>query len=101
MLNELGLNCKVNPQNVSAELHKKAKALDNEVVERVTLVPEHVFKGLLVSTLKCQDCMHTSNCVESFLDLSLPIMADKVWAQFFSQTFYFIVSSYIVVILLF
>lgn len=41
------------------------------------LRPEQVFRGFLVSTLECQECHNTSEHVESFLDLSLPVMADK------------------------
>ncbi|XP_051173797.1 ubiquitin carboxyl-terminal hydrolase 45 [Leptopilina boulardi] len=41
------------------------------------LGPEPVFKGILVSTLECLECHHSSPRTEPFLDLSLPVMADK------------------------
>jgi len=36
-----------------------------------------VFRGELVSTLQCQKCDHVSDHVEHFLDLSLPVAAEK------------------------
>ncbi|KAL9694705.1 hypothetical protein quinque_013990 [Culex quinquefasciatus] len=41
------------------------------------LDPEPVFRGLLVSTITCQDCCHILVRHESFLDLSLPINLEK------------------------
>lgn len=38
---------------------------------------EPVFKGILVSTLECLECHHSTRRTESFLDLSLPVMVDK------------------------
>lgn len=38
---------------------------------------ELVFRGVLVSTLKCLECYHSSQRTEPFLDLSLPVMAEK------------------------
>jgi ubiquitin carboxyl-terminal hydrolase 16/45 len=62
---------------VEDQVRAKAKAYGRQAAEMM-LHPEQVFRGFLVSTLECQDCLHTSQCVESFLDLSLPVMADKV-----------------------
>ena len=41
------------------------------------LGPEPVFRGILVSTIECLECHHASQRTEPFLDLSLPVMADK------------------------
>ncbi|KAK0091460.1 hypothetical protein PV326_003198, partial [Microctonus aethiopoides] len=38
---------------------------------------EPVFRGELVSTLKCLECNHSSQRNEPFMDLSLPVMIDK------------------------
>lgn len=59
------------------KVRSKAKAYGRQAAEMM-LHPEQVFRGFLVSTLECQDCLHISQRVESFLDLSLPVMADKV-----------------------
>ena len=59
------------------EIRVKAKSYGRQASEML-LHPEQVFRGFLVSTLECQDCLHSSQRVESFLDLSLPVMADKV-----------------------
>lgn len=42
------------------------------------LPTEQVFKGVLVSSLQCQDCQHTSHRDENFLDLSLPITEKQI-----------------------
>jgi ubiquitin carboxyl-terminal hydrolase 16/45 len=62
---------------VEEEVREKAKAYGRQAAEMM-LHPEQVFRGFLVSTLECQDCLNSSQRVESFLDLSLPVMADKV-----------------------
>ncbi|XP_043501548.1 ubiquitin carboxyl-terminal hydrolase 16 isoform X1 [Polistes fuscatus] len=46
-------------------------------INKKLLGPEPVFRGTLVSTLKCLKCTYSSQCTEPFLDLSLPVMADK------------------------
>ncbi|KAF7993850.1 hypothetical protein HCN44_011119 [Aphidius gifuensis] len=38
---------------------------------------EQVFRGVLVSTLECSECKHSSQKTETFLDLSLPVMVEK------------------------
>lgn len=77
ILRLFGLSEKSNPTDVEEEVRAKAKAYGRQAAEMM-LHPEQVFRGFLVSTLECQDCFHTSQRVESFLDLSLPVMADKV-----------------------
>jgi ubiquitin carboxyl-terminal hydrolase 16/45 len=77
ILHLLGLSEKSNPTEVEEDVRAQAKAYGCQAAEMM-LHPEQVFRGFLVSTLQCQNCLHTSQCVESFLDLSLPVMADKV-----------------------
>lgn len=57
-------------------MKRKVKAYGRQANDML-LRPEQVFRGFLVSTLECQECHHTSDSLESFLDLSLPVMADK------------------------
>ncbi|XP_063244272.1 ubiquitin carboxyl-terminal hydrolase 16/45 [Bacillus rossius redtenbacheri] len=76
ILRQLGLSEKCDPTQVEGELRSKARAYGAQLSERL-LHPEHVFRGYLVSIVQCQDCHHSSNRVESFLDLSLPVIADK------------------------
>jgi ubiquitin carboxyl-terminal hydrolase 16/45 len=72
---------------VEDKVRAKAKAYGRQAAE-LMLHPEQVFRGFLVSTLECQDCLHTSQRVESFLDLSLPVMADKVKYEVMLCTWY-------------
>ncbi|KAJ9599462.1 hypothetical protein L9F63_010077 [Diploptera punctata] len=76
ILHLFGLSEKCNPTEVEDEIRVKAKCYGRQASEML-LRPEQVFRGFLVSTLECQDCRHSSQRVESFLDLSLPVMADK------------------------
>ncbi|KAJ8894017.1 hypothetical protein PR048_006627 [Dryococelus australis] len=84
ILQQFGLSGKCDPTQVEDELRAKAKAYGAQVSE-LLLHPEHVFRGYLVSIVQCQDCHHSSHRVESFLDLSLPVIADKpqppVWRR--------------------
>ncbi|KAJ6637278.1 Ubiquitin carboxyl-terminal hydrolase 45 [Pseudolycoriella hygida] len=54
------------------EVKHKCKFYGLQVQNRIP-IPDQVFQGKLVSTLVCQDCMHTSPRQEHFLDISLPI----------------------------
>lgn len=76
ILRELGYNSSVNPKNVREEDKLKIKFYGRKVEERI-LHPEPVFRGYLVSTLTCQECNHISPRQEYFLDISLPVTADK------------------------
>ena len=76
ILKEVGLNGKTNPQEVENSLKSRVKFYGNQASARL-LGPELVFRGVLVSTLECLDCHHTSQSMEPFLDLSIPVMADK------------------------
>ncbi|KZC11572.1 Ubiquitin carboxyl-terminal hydrolase 45 [Dufourea novaeangliae] len=76
ILKEVGLNKKTNPEEVEKSLKSRIKFYGNQASARL-LGPEPVFRGILVSTLECLECNHTSQSTEPFLDLSLPVMADK------------------------
>ncbi|KAK0181690.1 hypothetical protein PV327_003955 [Microctonus hyperodae] len=52
------------------------KCYGNQASARL-LGAEPVFRGELVSTLKCLECNHSSQRNEPFMDLSLPVMIDK------------------------
>lgn len=76
ILNQVGLSGKTNPQGVEENLRLRVKFYGNQAGARL-LGPERVFRGVLVSTLECLECRHSSDRTEPFLDLSLPVMADK------------------------
>lgn len=57
---------------------KKKMKLYGQQLQDLILGVEGIFKGQLVSIVECQDCLHHSVRFESFLDLSLPVMEDKV-----------------------
>lgn len=72
ILQKLGLNNKTDPATVEGDKKKIVKFYGTQASEML-LPTEQVFRGVLVSTLQCQDCGHTSHRDEYFLDLSLPI----------------------------
>ncbi|CAL7935695.1 unnamed protein product [Xylocopa violacea] len=76
ILKELGLNEKTNPEGVEENLKSRVKFYGNQASTRL-LGAELVFRGVLVSTVQCLECHHSSQSTEPFLDLSLPVMADK------------------------
>ncbi|TGZ50256.1 ubiquitin carboxyl-terminal hydrolase 16/45 isoform X1 [Temnothorax longispinosus] len=76
ILKEVGLSGKTKPDCVEKGLRSRVKFYGNQASTRL-LGPEAVFRGVLVSTLECLDCHHSSQRTEPFLDLSLPVTADK------------------------
>lgn len=76
ILRELGLDKKPNRQNLDLNSKARVKFYGNQASSRL-LGPEPVFRGILVSTLECQECNHSSPRTEHFLDLSLPVTAEK------------------------
>nr|XP_012543958.2 ubiquitin carboxyl-terminal hydrolase 16 isoform X1 [Bombyx mori]XP_037874518.1 ubiquitin carboxyl-terminal hydrolase 16 isoform X1 [Bombyx mori] len=74
ILSSLGMNSKVDPAKVDGEVKQKVKFYGQQASDTM-LRPEQVFRGFLVSTLECQDCLHQSDRAEYFLDLSLPVAA--------------------------
>lgn len=77
ILQKLGLNNKTDPATVEGDKKKIVKFYGQQASEML-LPTEQVFRGVLVSTLQCQDCGHTSHRDEFFLDLSLPISEKQV-----------------------
>lgn len=75
-MKELRLSKKTIPETVDNSIKAKVKFYGNQVNTKL-LGPEPVFMGILVSTLECMKCNHSSQCTEPFLDLSLPVAADK------------------------
>ncbi|XP_017770908.1 PREDICTED: ubiquitin carboxyl-terminal hydrolase 16 [Nicrophorus vespilloides] len=71
ILQKYGL-VKADPATVKGNTKKIIKYYGSQASE-LLLPTEQVFRGVLVSTLQCQDCNHTSHRDEFFLDLSLPI----------------------------
>jgi ubiquitin carboxyl-terminal hydrolase 16/45 len=76
ILHNLGYNSRVDPKNVNEEDKQKIKFFGKKAEDRI-LHPEPVFRGYMVSTLTCQECNHISPRQEYFLDISLPVTADK------------------------
>lgn len=68
---------RVDPSEVDEKKASKIKEISKKLQD-LLLRPDHVFKGQLLSVVQCQTCGHKSEVTESFLDLSLPISADKV-----------------------
>lgn len=68
---------RTDPSEVDEKKAAKVKEIGKKLQDFL-LRPDHVFKGQLLSVVQCQHCGHKSEVTESFLDLSLPITADKV-----------------------
>ncbi|CAH0563841.1 unnamed protein product [Brassicogethes aeneus] len=73
----LGFNMKTDPSTVEGDKKRIIKFYGQQASEML-LPTEQVFRGVLVSTLQCQTCQHTSHRDEFFLDLSLPISEKQV-----------------------
>ncbi|XP_053611210.1 ubiquitin carboxyl-terminal hydrolase 16/45 isoform X2 [Plodia interpunctella] len=74
ILTSLGMSSKVDPAKVDGEVKQKVKFYGQQASDTM-LRPEQVFRGFLVSTLECQECLNQSDRAEYFLDLSLPVAA--------------------------
>jgi len=72
-----GLTMRTDPNEIDDVKVAKVKEIGKKLQD-LLLRPDHVFKGQLLSVVQCQTCGHKSEVTESFLDLSLPITADKV-----------------------
>ncbi|XP_044759903.1 ubiquitin carboxyl-terminal hydrolase 16 isoform X2 [Coccinella septempunctata] len=66
----------VNPATVSDEDKKMVKFYAHQA--EALLPIDQIFRGVLVSTLQCQECRHTSHRDENFLDLSLPVVEKQL-----------------------
>lgn len=81
------LNCRTEDLNRFFDEKKRptrhTRLSQEERRQYVQLVAEHIFsgkmfRGMLVSTLTCQECNNTSRRYEEFLDLSLPTYVNKL-----------------------
>ncbi|GJQ73747.1 hypothetical protein Trydic_g14079 [Trypoxylus dichotomus] len=72
ILEKLGFTKKTDPSVVEGNKKKIIRFYGQQASEMLSPT-EQVFRGILVSTLQCENCSHTSHREEFFLDLSLPI----------------------------
>ncbi|XP_014246794.1 ubiquitin carboxyl-terminal hydrolase 16 isoform X1 [Cimex lectularius] len=64
-------------KNVSPELKKELKDIDKKLCQVKDFGPEKVFGGQLVSRLQCKECGSSSESIEKFMDLSLPVLTTE------------------------
>lgn len=76
ILESLGLNKKTDPSTVEG-ITKQIIKFYGQQASDLMVKTDQVFRGILVSTLQCQDCKHSSHRDEFFLDLSLPVSGEK------------------------
>lgn len=72
ILDKLGLSKKTDPSTVEGTTKQVIKFYGQQASDLMVRT-DQVFRGVLVSTLQCQDCKHSSHRDEFFLDLSLPV----------------------------
>lgn len=75
ILEKLGFTTKTDPTTVEEHKRQIIKFYGQQASD-LMIRTDQVFRGILVSTLQCQDCKHQSHRDEFFLDLSLPV-ADR------------------------
>lgn len=74
VLKHFNLTEKSDPKEVPTYLKKKLQAYGRQ--SNHTLF-DKIFSGQMVSTIVCEECHHSSQMYEQFLDLSLPVVEDK------------------------
>jgi len=74
ILKNFDLTEKTDPKNVPSHLRRKLQAYGRQ--GNHTLL-DRIFSGQMVSTIVCEECHHSSQMYEQFLDLSLPVVEDK------------------------
>jgi len=74
ILKYFGLTEKSDPKKVPNSLRKKLQAYGRESNQTFF---DKIFSGQMVSTIVCEECHHSSQNYEQFLDLSLPVVEDK------------------------
>merc|ERR1719221_110102 len=74
ILKYFGLTEKSDPKNVPGILRKKLQGYGRESGH--TLL-DKIFSGQLVSSIVCEECHHSSQTYEQFLDLSLPVLEER------------------------
>ncbi|XP_050425471.1 ubiquitin carboxyl-terminal hydrolase 16 isoform X2 [Adelges cooleyi] len=85
IIHHSGLSMRQDPSEIDEKKAARLKEMNKKLQQLVLLRPDHVFKGQLLSVVQCQTCGHMSEVTESFLDLSLPITADKTQAPTFQR----------------
>ncbi|XP_043278379.1 ubiquitin carboxyl-terminal hydrolase 16 isoform X2 [Venturia canescens] len=76
ILKEIGIGVSIKANCANDSDKAQVKFYGRQAGSRL-LGSEPVFRGVLVSTLKCLECFHSSQRTEAFLDLSLPVMSEK------------------------
>lgn len=74
ILKNFDLTEKTDPKSVPSHLRRKLQAYGRH--GNHTLF-DKIFSGQMVSTIVCEECHHSSQCYEQFLDLSLPVVEEK------------------------
>jgi len=74
ILKYFGLTEKSDPKTVPGHLKKKLHGYGRESGH--TLL-DKIFSGQLVSSIVCEECHHSSQNYEQFLDLSLPVLEER------------------------
>jgi hypothetical protein len=74
------LSTKVDPKQVDPVTTAKVKAYGKRVAQNT--ITDWVFGGQFINTIVCEECNHPSQRVEPFLDISLPILDEKVDSEF-------------------
>ncbi|XP_050086245.1 ubiquitin carboxyl-terminal hydrolase 45-like isoform X5 [Anopheles aquasalis] len=62
-------------RNADVEAYRAKVKYYGDQIAQWAFLPDHVFRGSLVSTLTCQDCYGTSSQHEYFMDISLSLCA--------------------------
>eukprot|EP00090_Calanus_glacialis_P045435 TRINITY_DN8428_c0_g1_i1.p1 TRINITY_DN8428_c0_g1~~TRINITY_DN8428_c0_g1_i1.p1 ORF type:complete len:1052 (-),score=368.79 TRINITY_DN8428_c0_g1_i1:130-3285(-) len=74
ILKHFDLTEKTDPKNVPVHLRRQLQAYGRQGNHTLT---DKIFSGQMVSTIVCEECHHSSQMYEQFLDLSLPVVEDK------------------------
>jgi len=74
ILKNFDLTEKTDPKSVPSHLRRKLQAYGRH--GNHTLL-DKIFSGQMVSTIVCEECHHSSQCYEQFLDISLPVVEEK------------------------
>ncbi|CAG0884372.1 unnamed protein product [Darwinula stevensoni] len=70
-----GLSRKTNPQSVEESVHQRIRAYGHQAKD--TLV-EWIFGGVFLNVITCETCHEPSLHVERFMDVSLPVVEERV-----------------------
>jgi len=74
ILKNFDLTEKTDPKSVPSHLRRKLQAYGRH--GNHTLL-DKIFSGQMVSTIVCEECHHSSQRYEQFLDISLPVVEEK------------------------